>query len=106
MIIFYKVNKGAKTMLKKSVCLLGLVMLVAGCAREVYLEPVPCVEGTCECPCYKDNPLDCCKELQVEREVQRYQIIDMPTEEIEHKSKDCAKTKKCRKVCKEVKVEK
>lgn len=93
-------------MLKKSICLLGILMLVSGCAREVYLEPVPCVEGECECPCYNDDPLECCKDLKVEKEVQRYQIYDVPTEKIEYKFDECGKTKKCRTVCKEVKVKK
>ena len=93
-------------MLKKSAFLLGVMMFVAGCAKEVYLEPVPCVEGECECPCYSDNPLECCKDLKVEKEVQRYQIFDMPTEEIEYKADECGKTKKCRTICKEVKVAK
>ena len=93
-------------MLKKSVFLLGLVMLVSGCAREVYLEPVPCVEGECECPCYSDNPLECCKDIKLETEVQRYQVYDMPTEKIDYKFDECGKAKRCRTVCKEVKVAK
>lgn len=86
-------------MLKKSI-IITLLFIVSACTREVYLQPVPCVEGSCqECPC-KDGALECCAELKKQTEIQHYQIYDVPSQPTVYTEEKTT----CRKVCRKVKV--
>ena len=63
-------------MLKKASLVLALMMMT-GCTREVYLQPVPCAD--CEPkPCERCTDLtpECCPELAMHREIQVYEVYE------------------------------
>lgn len=65
-------------MLNKSYILAGLAALaLAGCTREVYLQPVPCEPECPGCPCFV-GASECCPETAVQTVVTTYQVYDVP----------------------------
>ena len=65
-------------MLNKSYILAGLAALaLAGCTREVYLQPVPCEPECPSCPCFV-GASECCPETAVQTVVTTYQVYDVP----------------------------
>lgn len=86
-------------MLKKSI-IITLLFIISACTREVYLQPVPCVEGSCQkCPCEK-GALECCEELKQQTEIQHYQVYDVPTPPTTYTTEKS----NCRKVCRKIKI--
>lgn len=82
-------------MLKKIKILSLFVLILSGCSKEVYLQPVPC-----NCPCFVGQAEDC-PETKLQTEEQVYLIEDIatqPTNYIYTEEKITHCTKKCRKV--------
>ena len=64
-------------MFKKTSFVLGLLLLAGGCTREVYLQPVPCVdcEPCEEAPCDDLTP-ECCPELAMQTKTLLFEVYD------------------------------
>ena len=91
-------------MLKKTFAMAGLAVLaLGGCAREVYLQPVPCEPECPKCPCYV-GVTECCPEIQMETVITTYQVYDVPAPTVTYVPCDNG-IKRCRTVCREVRVE-
>ncbi len=88
-------------MQKKSLVLALFLMLLGGCTREVYLQPVPCTEGCPSCPCFV-GASECCPETAAQTEIQTYQVYDVPAPAVTYQPCDGGKYKRCRTVCREV----
>lgn len=102
----YKKNKNVlkeNEMVSKSLILAGFAaMALCGCAREVYLQPVPCEEECPACPCY-GGLNECCPEIVTETVVTTYQVYDVPAPAVTYVPCDNG-IKRCRTVCREVLV--
>jgi len=81
--------------------LLGMAML-AGCSREVYLQPVPCEEECPECPCFIGAD-ECCPETAMQTEVQSFQVYDVPAKATDYvPCEEEEERSNCRMVCRKV----
>ena len=91
-------------MLNKSYILAGLAALaLAGCTREVYLQPVPCEPECPSSPCFV-GASECCPETAVQTVVTTYQVYDVPAPTVTYIPCDNG-VRRCRTVCREVRVE-
>lgn len=77
-------------------------LMLSGCTREVYLQPVPCEEDCPKCPCFV-GASECCPETAVQTVVTTYQVYDVPAPAVTFVPCDNG-VKRCRTVCKKVKV--
>jgi len=88
----------------KSLLLLTALFL-SSCTREVYLQPVPCVD--CEpCPQCTDLTPECCPEIAEQTQILVYQVYDVPA--VPTCYQPCATCEapksNCRTVCRQYKV--
>ncbi len=90
-------------MLKKIFAMAGVAILtLGGCAREVYLQPVPCEPECPKCPCFADAT-ECCPETRMETRTITYQVYDIPAPAVTYVPCD-NHIKRCRTVCREVSI--
>lgn len=78
-------------------------LLLSACAREVYLQPVPCEPECPKCPC-NVGASDCCPETVSQTVVTTFQVYDVPAPAVSYVPCDNG-IKRCRTVCRKVKVE-
>ena len=81
----------------KLICL--LLLLVSGCSKEVYLQPVPCNK-----PCFVGNVEDC-PETKLQTQDQLYILEDVATPPTDYVYTP-EKITRCKKNCRLVKNEK
>lgn len=89
-------------MLKKSFAAGCVAILtLAGCTREVYLQPVPCETDECPaCPCYIGAE-ETCPETEMETVIQTYQVYDVPAPSVTYAPCETSGSR-CRTVCRAV----
>ena len=84
-----------------NIILFALTLILNGCTKDVYLAPVPCQKDCPKCP--QDQ---ICDEVKKPSELQTYYIEDMPKEKVDYSNVTTGKIKRCKKVCRQQKIEK
>ena len=90
-------------MKKNALILFALICMLSGCAKKVYIAPVPC-ETDCK-PCFVGLS-EKCPETEVMTERQIYQVEDIEKEKVDYSYIAENKIRRCKNVCRLKKVEK
>ena len=87
---------------KIKLILLSSVLLINGCTKEVYLQPVPC-ETECK-PCFIGKK-EYCPETDIMTERQVYQVEDVEKPKVDYTYLENGNIRRCKHTCHQEKVE-
>lgn len=88
-------------MKKINLFLFLILPLLSGCKREVYLQPVPCVE---ECkPCFIDKK-ETCPETDIMTERQVYLLEDVEKPTVDYTKLENGNIRRCKHTCRQEKI--
>lgn len=82
--------------------LLFIIPFLTGCKKEVYLQPVPCVED-CE-PCFIGKT-ETCPETDTITERQVYLIEDVEKPTVDYTTLENGNIRRCKHKCKQIKID-
>lgn len=84
---------------KTKIILFVLTLILNGCTKNIYLEPVPC-QKDCK-PCTDGL----CEEVKNSTELQTFYIEDMPKDKADYSNITAGKIKRCTTTCRQQKIE-